>query len=572
MLAMVTATVIEVVLHTQKLLPLTRLHKTLLAALVSPALIVTPAVAQTNAPAAAGSTQTKQTPASATGSASSDQTGGVIQNRPDSSGVTLIGVGRRTNTERSLQIIPGFSAGFTASDNIDLLPAQRREAGNLFEVTPFVEVRVRRPGSTADLSASVRAQKFTDSQFVDDRLDGNLAASGDLSIVDNRLRLRGDADLFRIDETGLGGTAVTGGARTQNTTLFRSLRVSPYSVGRIGLASDYEIGYEYELIDRGLQNDSNRVFGEIQNTSLGDGRLGLLARVDASQVSYENDFEYDNISGLLGASWALTGRFKVGLGAYYTAIDVLENSDGENSSVGPALYWDWRASERSAFQGQVADTYYGDNIAIRFRQLFKRWVLSANYRKSVEDGNRASTFLFRPIDSFEGSTRRTSDTRLNEFNAQLTERDLDFNSGSELFVASVNSALVRDDTVSISAAHIRPRIAGLVSLFTSDRSAATETFSANSDQEVNQWGGYGVVDYRMNSRNSLRLVGQYRRTDLPTSGESALFNGVDLSWRYNLNSRAWLRLGVRHSIQDGDGGADSYKETAGTLTYNYRYR
>lgn len=486
-------------------------------------------------------------------------------------GVRAIGVGRRTTSERSLRIIPGFSTSFTASNNVDLEPRQTRQAGNIFQITPFVEVRVRRPGSTANFGAAVRGQKFTNSDFIDDRLDGELSGNGDISISGDALRLSGDGRLFRIDETGLGGTGVTGGARTQSTTNFRSLRLNPYSLGRLTQSSTYEAGYEYELIDRGLRSDANRVYGEVESKGFGDGRLGLLARVDLRQVSYENDFEYDNFSGLLGASWALSGRLKIGAGVFYQGIDAVTNN-GDDSGIGPAIYWDWRASERSALQGQVADTYYGDNIAVRFRQLFSRWVLSANYQKSIEDGNRASTLLFRPINGFAGATRRSNDRTLNEFNSRLSERDLELDAGSELFVTTLNSALVFDNTLSMSAAYVRPRSAGLFSLFYSDREAADEPFSANSDREVMQWGGYGVFDFLLSGRNSIRVIGQYRKSDLPTTGRSALFTGIDVSWKYRLNPRASLRFAVRHSIQDGDGGALSYGETAGTITYLYRYQ
>lgn len=486
-------------------------------------------------------------------------------------GVRSIGVGRRTTSERSLRIIPGYSASFTASNNVDLEPRETRQAGNIFQISPFVEVRVRRPGSTLDLFAGARGQKFTNSDFVDDRLDGQLAGNGDISIVGDSLRLRGNGRLFRIDETGLGGTGVTGGARTQATTTFRSLNLNPYSLGRLSQNSDYEVGYEYELIDRGLRSDANRVYGEIENTGFGDGRLGVLVRTDLRQVSYENDFEYDNFSGLLGLSWALSGRLKIGAGVFYQGIDAIE-SDGEDSGVGPALYWDWRATQRSALQGQIADTYYGENISVRFRQLFARWVLSANYQKSVEDGNRASTLLFRPINGFAGSTRRSSDRTLNEFNARLSERDLQLDAGSELFVTTLNTALVYDNTVSMSAAYIRPRNAGLISLFYSDREAASEPFSPNSDREVTQWGGYGVFDFLLSGRSSIRVIGQYRKSDLPTTGRSALFSGLDVSWKYRFTPRASVRFAVRHSIQDGDGGALSYGETAGTITYLYRYQ
>ena len=538
-----------------------------------------PALAQKGAPAAPQSApqavpQTKQGTSDDAGSGGvGDPRRSRRQSVPevDEPGVQRIGVGRATSNERSLRIIPGFSVGYTASDNIDLFPRETREPGSLLEVSPFVEVKIRRPGSTVDLNASVRGQKYWDSVFVDDRLDGDLSGTADVSISGDALRLRADGNVFRIDETGLGGTAVTGGARTQNTTIFRSFSVSPYSVGRLGLNTQYEAGYEYELIDRGTRNDSNRVFGEIQHTGFGDGRLGLLGRVDARQVEYENGFEYDNISGLLGLSWALSGRLKVGGGAYYSAIDALYD-DGDNSGVGPAVYWDWRASERSAFQGQVADAYYGSNVAVRFRQLFQRWVFSANYNKGVEDGNRASTFLFRPINAFRGSTRRTSDRTLNDFNASLAERDLELGPGSQLFTAVLDSALVYDNTLSLSAAYIRPRHAGLVSLFSSDRDAATTPFGANSDRQINQWGAYGVFDYLLSSRNSVRVIGQYRRASLQDSGESSLFNGIDVSYKRTLTSRADVRFAVRYSIQDGDGGASSYKETAGTVTYTYRYK
>lgn len=576
---MVTVTVIEVALQNLLHSNLNLLRATMLAAFVLPAIVPASALAQKTVQGAASNQATPQavpqikqraTPSDAQ---TDPRRGGRQQAQPPvDPTISPIGVGRRTTSERALRIIPGFSVGATASDNIDLRSAQTRGGGGLLEVSPFVEVRIRRPGSTADLSASVRGQKFFDSEIVDERLDGNLAAGGDFSIVGNQLRLRGSADLFRIDETGLGGTAVTGGARSRNTTRFKSLNLTPYSIGKLGMATEYELGYQYQLIDRGVENDSHRVFGELQNAGFGDGRLGLLGRFDARQVSYENGLDYDNISGLLGVSWALTGRLKIGAGLYYSAIDTLINADGDNSGVGPALYWDWRASERSAFQGQIADAYYGENIAVRFRQLFSRWVFSANYRKNVEDGNEASTFLFRPINAFRGSTRRSSDQRLNDFNAKLAERDLVLDSGAQLFVSSLDTALVFDDTVSLSAAFIRSRSAGLVSVFVSDRSAATTVFSSNSDSEINQVGLYGVFDYLLNSRNSLRLVGQVRDSDLPTSGQSALFTGVDLSWRYSLNRRAWVRFSVRHSLQDGDGGAESYKETAGSIVYTYRYQ
>lgn len=530
----------------------------LLAAFVSPAFAQTvlaqaPATARSNSEAAKAAQEAEE------------------QAQDRARGVQSIGVGRRTTSERSLRIIPGFSTSFTASNNVDLEPRQTRQAGNIFQITPFVEVRVRRPGSTANFSASARGQKFTDSDFVDDRVDGELSGNGDISINGDAFRLRGDGRLFRIDETGLGGTGVTGGARTQSTTTFRSLRVNPYSLGRLTQKSRYEAGYEYELIDRGIRSDSNRLYGELDGDGFGGGQLGLLASVDLRQTSYENDFEYDNFSGLLGLSWALSGRLKIGAGVFYQGIDAV-TIDGENSGIGPAIYWDWRASERSALQGQIADTYYGENISVRFRQLFSRWVFSTNYQKSIEDGNRASTLLFRPINGFAGATRRSSDRTLNEFNARLSERDLGLDAGSELFVTTLNSALVYDNTLSMSAAYIRPRNAGLFSLFYSDREAADVPFSINSDSEVNQWGGYGVFDFLLSGRNSIRLIGQYRKSDLPTTGRSALFTGVDLSWKYRFNPRASIRFAVRHSIQDGDGGALSYGETAGTISYLYRYQ
>ncbi len=380
-------------------------------------------------------------------------------------GLTRIGTGRTETGRRSLSIVPGISLGIRGSDNIDRLPAAQRHSGSVVELTPFLGVEVRRPGSTLDMSVAARAQQFGNSDFIDQQLDADFSARGDLAIAGDGLRLRGVGRVFRVEENSLGGAGGIGlrGPTTGNTLTFREFAVSPYAIGRLGSATDFEAGAEYQLIDRGLRNDTTRVFADVQSGGWADDLIGMSARMDLRHVEYENDVQYDNLSGLLGAHLNLSGRLKIGLGVYFSSIDYLRNSSGETSGVGPAVYWDWRATERTVFQGQYASAYYGDSIAVRLRQLYSRLLVSALWRKDIQDGNQSSTLLFRPIESFSGGRRRGGvDERLQEFDDRLAFRNLQLDQGAELLLTPLNTALVFDNTVSLTAAFARLRDAAVL--------------------------------------------------------------------------------------------------------------
>ena len=483
------------------------------------------------------------------------------------SGVQFINTGQTQQPAgRGLTVRPGISLGLTGSDNIDLLEDPLATSGGIVEVTPFVQMRWRNPDSTFDLNAALRGQRFFDSELVADRANADLSGSGDIALAGDGLRLRGSGGVFRIDDTGLSAL----GQRSTQSAIYRNLTLSPYLLGRIGSETDYEAGYEYQLIDRDLRSDGHRVFGELQSSGLGGTPLGYIVRADGRTVDYDNGFDYTQTTALLGASWSFGGRLRVGAGAYWSAIDQLV-IDGDDSSIGPAVFWEWRATERTTFQGQVADTYHGEVAVVQFRQLFSRWLLAANYQKGVQDGNESSAFLFRPIDLFRDVRRPRGNERVDAFQTALSSRDLSFVNGGTLFLPSLQAPLIDDETLALSTAFIGARNAMLLTLFRSDRSAVAGPIGSEGLSSAEQYGLYATFDRLLTRRTSVRLVPQYLRSNL-SNDQAADYWTLEASLGYRLTPQADVRFALRRSVQNGENGAKSFNENAATVVFTYQFQ
>ena len=480
--------------------------------------------------------------------------------------ITQIGTGASRNKTRSgrFRITPGITVGLSASDNIDTVDEGTPETGGLLEIAPTVEFSLRRPNSYIDFSAGLTSQKYFNSQFLSDRTDPQLSGSADFSI-DEELRLRAEGNVFRVSRSGTG--LVT--TEPDSSDLFRQFLVSPYLSGQLSEHTMYELGYEFQVIDRGQRSDINRFFGELSERSIADSDFGLLVRTDGSQVVYKDGLEYRNVRGLMALDYTFGSRYRFGLGAYYSSIDAFE-FDGDTKGVGGAAYWDWRPNPRSAFQGLFAQAYYGDVISVRFRRLFTRWLFGATYNKDIIDGNVASTILFRPITLTRDQRALGASAELAAFQDSLRDRDIDFGPGQELFTTSSDSALVSDETYSLTAAFSNARNSAVFSLFHVDRERAAGAFSGGIGSLARQAGVYLLYDRQMTPRMSFRLTGQYRHTELDAAlGDTDSYT-ADVSLRYRLGRRSNLTFVLRNNTQEGTGEAISYKENSLGLVFSYK--
>ena len=458
------------------------------------------------------------------------------------------------------------------SDNFNLESEGLATSGRGVEVIPYLDGYVRTSKSRGDAALRLRKLWYTTGGTSDSTLSPDVRASGDLSVKDDAVRFAGSAYVFSLNPSPFLATSIDPASRTAEADLYKAYAVSPYSLGRFG-SSDYELRYRAQSIDPGgaaLKSTGQQVAGGLASTRESGARLGWSTHADVGRVEYEDSSEFTRSSAEVLGYYGVTPLLRLGAGVNYSRVDVLVNSEGDNSGFGPTAFLSWRPGPRTSITGKYADTYYGSESSLRVAHRSVRWLFGASYIKGLQAGSESGLLYFDPNVIFSLPEVSSDDGGLVR---GLAERRLFSGAGQSLLFGQTGNPLVFDESLIASAALLGARNSFMVAVFTNDQQEAPSSLAATGTRDLTQRGATFTADHRLGPSSSTFASLYHLFSESNQTQQESRLTALTLGWQLNLSRQSTFTLTVRASKQTsaGEVPSDEYRERAVIAAIGHKF-
>lgn len=473
---------------------------------------------------------------------------------------------------RPVDIRTGITMEVTASDNFNLAPDANKEDGQAIEISPYLSATVRTEKSRGDLALRLRGLWYTSGGTDDTRLSPDLRANGDLSINGDSLRLAGSAYVFKTSPSPFGIYSLDAAGSGVDSELYKAVGISPYSIGRVGSA-DYELRYKAQMIDPGNtpRSTEQQIAAGLSSSRVSAARLGWSVHGDTSRVDFENNFDFTQTSAEALGYLGITPLLRVGAGVNYSRVSILFDEDGDNSGVGPVGFFSWQPGPRTSLVGKYTDAYYGSATLVSFAHRGPRWLTGLQYNRGLNNGNQSGLLYFDPNEIFAlpGTTAGATDQLIQG----MTDRRLVSGAGRALILGQTGAELTYSESLIASFGIVRPRNSALVTVFSNKQKPAIAGIAGLDGSTLEQVGVNLALNHRLNSTDSLFLLGQAQQSKSTASGQESRLDLLVGGWNSTLTRQLTFTLALRGSRQRSTGAtlAAEYKERAVLAALDYRF-
>ena len=289
------------------------------------------------------------------------------------------------------QFTPYVSASALATDNINLAPSNRKQAGLVLTLSPgFHWASLGNPNAVYNINYSLSdVTRFTSSNTTNN-LYHSLAANSHFALVRNVLFLDARANVSQVYNNLLAtGSGVSN--NNNNLVTVASYSVSPSAVQRIGGTAVATL-----RVTQSGTYSPDASYGRSNQTAV---QAGVASGPDFYRLSWSLNYSYTRttlqnaptlsqyssnaylrtVSGTLG--YLLTRHLQVNgtVGRDDNQYLSLTNTSGNFWSAGLA----WRPSERTSISGSVGHRYFGRTYGFSLNQRTPLSSWTASYTQSV---------------------------------------------------------------------------------------------------------------------------------------------------------------------------------------------
>ena len=304
----------------------------------------------------------------------------------------------------SLWIEPRVSAEVRLTNNGNLNPVNP-QSEQIYDLGAGLRAVANRPRLRGSLDYSLNALQFAQGTSRDE-VRHNLDAAATVNLWDQR----GLIDLAAsVEDQTVSAFRSQQGVLLSDTNRaqFGSLRVSPYLIGTLGGAADYELRYS---LQRNVNDAADRADLDLQEISFNLRRAPDAGRLGWSVAGYTQEVDYSLSQSVklkratASLIYAITPELVATALVGQESNDVLSPTRQSYNNTGVSL--EWRPSLRTRVFAEVEDRYFGTGhaVALEYRTPRTVWRAFSTRRVAADeplDAAVASAGLLSDlIDSF----------------------------------------------------------------------------------------------------------------------------------------------------------------------------
>ena len=490
------------------------------------------------------------------------------------------------NAPRTVSFEPGVKGSLLYSDNIRLAGEGAEQNGFIAEVSPYFRGSIKTPRLSGEVDLALRS--FVRSESDDSWFKANLNAHGTMALAGNWLWLDATASVADVSALPYGTMSFDPGVYGQNTTQLRTLRLSPYAVGRFGTFADYRV--QYSAATSNLAQTSNVVarldqtLGATITSGAQFNRWGWAWNGETQRREYASDLALTRDSSAFKAFYIVNPELRFGAGIYYDGIDGLRNADGDTNGFGPGATIDWNPSRRTTLRAEVANQYYGTTGKMSFAHRRDLFTFGVDYTRNVLTTSDASAFLFDASGLFSGGGFAAE---TNPIYQALVIDSLLQGYGIPQGAGLLSDGVVLNRSLTASGAYQSLRNRVVVSVYYSIRDSKVDTsISALSGGiggatspieltmvgELRRSGINATLEHKMDAATTISLTARHARVESTTLGDTSRLTALEAGARTKLTTRTTAGVAIRHSKQSGSGpDTVSYDENAVFGTVDFKF-
>ncbi len=475
---------------------------------------------------------------------------------------------------RDAEFYLGVESGLLLSDNVRLEPSDSKESGAILEISPFVEAFVNRPRTQLDMRYRMRNFLYSHGEPEHDVARHQFQGLGNLALVGDWLWLGATGLLDDTPASPFGATSADPSTSRDNRARYVNFAVTPYARRRFDAATEGLLGagveytrYGADQITSTTQSVRGRLLRDAQPGSFGYLVSGLTSRQD-----YEDGPEVDRGQLRLLGLTRVTGAMRVGAGAEYTRISVLE-VDGDTSGWGPTVVLNWTPSQRTRLDLQYTKTYYGNTSSALLEHRAARMTYGLRFEDGITTGAGAA-LTFAGI----GTPTLPGDEPSGIANPIATDmaRQGDL-PGTSLPLSSffVSGALVDSRRLSGTVAWAATRNNVSLTAFRADNRTVATTVPlpvTSGPAELRQYGAIGSYTRRLTGDTSGNVLLSWTQSTDPAASRRSDLYYLLASVTTRLSPITSVRYGYRHARQNSSGpDTAEYVENALLAALYFRF-
>jgi uncharacterized protein (PEP-CTERM system associated) len=462
---------------------------------------------------------------------------------------------------RATQVAPstvevGVAGRATFTDNIDLRPRGQEEAGQIYEIAPFVRATASGPMLQGAAFYSPRLILRSDGMGTNSDVGHSLSATGNAFLVRDRVGVQARALVSEVNSNPFGPTSFDPALNRGNRSTYQLYELAPYVTGRIGAGTEYLARYGATYIDTDNQSyttTQQRLTGSITNAT-STSPWGWRAFADQQYIGYSNGFDYDQTYLTALGTYAFSQSLKLGLGTNWSRSSLLLSDAGDNNGWGVTATLEWAPTPRSQLAAFWASTYFGSLSRVQANHRAQNWVFGATFIDTIQNNAAAGFLNFNPTQTYGGDPYTGTSNTVAQQQGTIDNR-VPYN--NTLAFGTINSAIVHVRSLTASAGYLMVRTSYTLTGFVSEQDNSLNLDAnvpgGNVPQDLTQRGLNFRVAHRLDSRITLTGIVRTQWNQSDALGETSRLNGVQLDAAYQFTSRITGSIGYRFTSQRGDG-------------------
>ncbi len=468
-------------------------------------------------------------------------------------------------TARAFVLTPHVDVRETLTDNVRLTSANRK-ASAVTEAT--AGLRAMRYGGRfngfIDYALTGRVQTHGSPQ---DDISQSLNAFANAELIDQRMFVDVRGVIAQQAISAFGTQSLDSSVSNANRTETRSFSVSPYWVGSLAGAADYEVRLDHSIID----TSSNLATDASTTTALarigGGNPIGFGWSADAMHVSADytagRRTKDQRLRGVL--TYAVTPQFNAGVIVgreenNYESVEMRSHDTG-------GVQFNWLPSERTTLTGNYESRFFGHSHALNFVHRTGRtiWTFTDSRNISTNANQAGTAALGSAYDLFfqQFASREPDPVKRDALVRQFLQ-DSGLAPNAVIvggFLASA-ATVQRLQALSVGLRGVRTTITLHLTQSSSARldSIVTAVDDLTNSSRVHQRGLHVDVAHRLTPLSSINLVVSTQRTQGDLNSQESTLNSLVTTWSTRTGPRSTLSAGARWV--DFDSTTQPYVERA----------
>ena len=466
---------------------------------------------------------------------------------------------------RAYAIVPSVGLRQTLTDNVRLT-STNREAAAVTEAT--AGVRATRYGGRfngfLDYALTGRVQTQGSPQ---DDVSQALNAFANAELIDQWMFVDVRGVIAQQAISAFGTQSLDSSVSNPNRTETRSFSVSPYWVGSLAGAADYEVRLDHSATDTSSGAASDAATTTALARIGGGNPLGFGWSADGTHVTSDytagRRTKDQRLRGIL--TYAVTPQFNAGVivGHEENNYESVEMRGHETGGV----QFNWRPSERTTLTGNYESRFFGHSHALSFVHRTGRtiWTFTDSRNISTNASQAGTAALGSAYDLF---FQQFASQEPDPIKRDLLVRQFLQTNGiapNAVIVGGVLSSAAtvqRLQALSVGLRGVRTTITFHLTQSSSGRldNIVTAVDDLSNSSQVRQRGLHVDVSHRLTPLSSISFIVSTQRTQGDLASQESTLNSLSTTWSTRTGPRSTLSAGARWV--DFDSTTQPYVERA----------